>query len=147
MIVLSVYLHEYVVNTLKMYGELDDVVNNVLDESDAGNFDITDKPECQSRDGAGRYNITITNENYIKLLTAYGVKNKRISLRRLLYWFVDNEIYCDLGWECIRDYDYNTKKRINKLITNVICDISKLEILTNKSLSHIKDEILTYQRN
>ena len=88
--ILSVYLHKDRADVLRTFGSLDEVVDRILSACDEGEFDIENKPECEPREGASRYNIKITNESYIDMLKNFGVKCKRISLRRLLYWFVDN---------------------------------------------------------
>lgn len=124
----SVYLHSYIVDILRVYGKLDDVINAVLDEADNGMFDITDKPNCESRDGASRYSVEITNENYITLMQTYPPNSSKISLRRLLYWFVDNEIYEECGWSpnAIKRRD---NSKINKKITLLLDEATKLQNL------------------
>lgn len=118
---LSVYLHSYVVDTLRMYGKLDDVVNAMLDEADNGMFDIKDKPNCPSRDGASRYMIDVTNENYLLLMQSYPPNSSKISLRRLIYWFVENEIYSICGWT----YNNVLRRKENNKITKKILDLKE----------------------
>lgn len=126
---LSVYLHSDRVDVLKTFGNLNDVVDRILKAYDEGFIDIEDRPVCEPRDGAGRYDIEIYNENYLQMLQLYGVKSKRISLRRILYWFVDNEIYNDLGWEPINDYIDKVDAKINKQVERVISELDKLIVL------------------
>ena len=122
----SVYLHNYVTDVLLTFGDLNDVINKILDASDEGHFDITDKPSCESREGASRYNVNITNQTFIQMIKMYGEKNKSLSLRRLLYWFVDNEIYNDLGWEPIRDYIDKDDKIFNCILDDLLSTLDKL---------------------
>ena len=56
----SIYLHKYIVDTLSLFGDLSVVINRILQEGADGKIDILDRPPCMNRDGAGRYNITIT---------------------------------------------------------------------------------------
>ena len=146
--VLSIYLHKDRVDILKTFGDLNNVINRILDACDEGYIELENKPECEPRDGASRYNVIITNENYIELLGFYGVKNKNISLRRLIYWFVDNEMYNELDWEPINDYIDSDTVKINKLVQNTISNIDKLKLYVKDdgTLTHAKDLILTYKR-
>lgn len=124
--ILSVYLHKDRVDVLRTFGSLDEVVDRILSACDEGEFDIENKPECEPRDGASRYNIKITNESYLDMLKNFGVKCKRISLRRLLYWFVDNEIYTDLGWETVNDYVDSNAVKVNSTIDKMFDNLDKL---------------------
>lgn len=146
--ILSVYLHRDRVDILKMFGNLSDVINKILDASDEGHFDIGDKPEAPSREGAGRYNINVTNENYIQMLNMFGIKNKKISLRKLIYWFVDNEIYVDLDWEQINDYIDDKDLKCNKQVDKILNELDKLSFIVKNDgvISHAKDLIETLRR-
>jgi hypothetical protein len=129
---LSVYLHSYIVDKLRMYGKLDDVVNAILDEADNGMFDILDKPNCESREGASRYNIEVTNETYLSLAETFPLGSSRISLRRLIYWFVENEMYDECGWTTD-----NILSRKNK--TKVLKKILDLKENSKKLYHHLSD--------
>lgn len=122
----SVYLHSHIVDTLRMYGKLDDVVNAILDEADNGMFDITDKPNCESRDGASRYMIDVTNENYLLLTQSYSAKSSKVSLRRLIYWFVENEIYEECGWTVNNILKRKENNKIHKKILDLKEQLNKL---------------------
>lgn len=140
---LSIYLHKDRVDILRTFGDnLSDVINKILDESDNGAFDIEDKPECESRAGACRYDIRITNENYVNMLKSFGVKSKRISLRRLVYWFVDNEIYNDIGWEATNTYLDTDSIRFNKKLDNIISDLTSLSITSTDFEREAIDEVI-----
>lgn len=122
----SVYLHSYIVDTLRMYGKLDDVVNAILDEADNGMFDITDKPNCESRDKASRYMIDITNDTYLTLMQSYPPNSSKISLRRLIYWFVENEIYDECGWTTNNVLKRKENNKIYKKILDLKEQCTKL---------------------
>lgn len=138
---LSIQLHPYIVDTLKMYGELDDVVNKILDASEEGHFDVSGKPDCEDRQGCSRYEVRIRNETYLSMLKVHGVRSKNISLRRLIYWFVDNEMYDQLEWEPVREYVNRNDAKINKVIDRLLCDLNKLEYLTNKTFDDIREQL------
>lgn len=121
--IMSIYLHKQYADILKCYGSLSDVVNKILDEADAGNIDFMDKPACPDRAGASRYNIDITNETYLELLEIYSINSSKISLRRLIYWFVNNEMYNELGWIPIKEYVDNRISAICKKIDNITSEL------------------------
>ena len=144
--ILSQYLHDDIVDVLLTFGNLNDVVNKILDEVDEGNIELENKPECRLRGDAKRYNIEIYNESYIQALLVHGVRSKTISLRRLIYWFVENEIYVDLGWEPVREYVDREKEKINKCVNEIVNAMDKLLFYcSNKTdvISHAKDLILS----
>ena len=128
---LSVYLHTYVTDTLRMFGDLNDVVDRILCE-----VDVEDKPECPDRNGANRYNIDVINEEYLALIELHGNRSKNISLRRLLYWFVDNEIYNDLGWTPVSDYISQYDKDVNRSINFILGELTKLSIKMSKNVDN-----------
>lgn len=125
----SVYLHTNIVQILRAFGDLSEVINKILDAADAGAFDIMDKPPCGNREKASRYNVNITNETYLSLLNEYGPTSPRISLRKLLYWFVDNEIYEELGWTQTNAY---VDKNIQFALNHIERSISELERVTQR---------------
>ena len=141
--ILSLYLHNDVTDVLKMYGNLNDVINKILDESSAGSFDVQNKPPCRNRDGASRYNVDVKNEDYLSMLESFGIKSKQISLRRLIYWFVENEIYYDLGWEPVRDYIDKNDECINRYVVRIKNEMQKLRLYMFKIGSN-KMDILTH---
>jgi hypothetical protein len=48
-----------------------------------------------------------------------GAKSSRISLRRLLYWFVEEEVYELIGWEMTEEYRDPNENRILKKIAQI----------------------------
>lgn len=125
----SIYLHKPIVNLLRCFGDLSDVINKILDAGDQGMFDIMDKPSCESREGASRYTVNITNTTYLSLLNEYSVNSPRISLRRLIYWFVENEMYIELDWSMSNEYVDDFKNKFNKKLTDAINSFQSLKIL------------------
>ena len=101
---LSIYLSDDISAILRCYGTINDVVNKILVAGAEGAIDIMEKPKIAEKKGGHYYQIDVREPNYIMLLETYGVKSSRISLRRLLYWFVENEIYEVLGWEPLEEY-------------------------------------------
>lgn len=122
--VVTVRLHEDYYNMLRAFGELNDVVNTILNHCSAGDISCMDKPQAPSLVGTARYEIDITNEDYVKLLKTYGQRSQRISLRRLLYWFVDMEVYNELSFvvnkRSLEDIRMASNDRTRKLLEKII---------------------------
>ncbi len=115
---LSLYLHDEILAVLKCFGDLDTVIDKILLGISSSDIDIMDKPPAPDRAGAKRVDVNITNEEYIQLLRQFGPRSKKISLRRFLYWFVENEIYELINLEPLNDYsaiDEKLKSRINRI--------------------------------
>lgn len=141
--VLSVYLHDEIYSILRCYGTLDEVVNRILDEGSAGSFDLMNCPKLPPREGARRFEVDVNNQEYLELLSLYPHNSTKISLRRLLYWFVENEMYLSLGWETSGPYvdkkDVKKQKMAKRIRQNLealllLCDedeYEKVEIALN----------------
>lgn len=141
----SIYLHKEIVNTLRSFGNLDTVVNQILAYGAEGYFEITDKPPAPPRDYASRYNVQITDESYLQLLEIYPVNSPKISIRRLLYWFIENEVYDELGWKInsyCNEQDNNVINNIKNVIRSIMELTSQLEEkykpYTNKAIKELK---------
>lgn len=123
--IMSVYLHDEIASVLRCYGSLDDVINKVLDAASDGEFDFEDKPEAPARDGARRYDVDVKNDEYIELHRMFR-NSPKISLRRLLYWFVENEMYEVLGWEVVAEYIDRMEQKRKKLAAKARQDLESL---------------------
>lgn len=129
--IFSIYLHKHIAETLMCYGDLSDVVNKILEVSEQGIFDVVDMPKCESREGATRYNINVTNETYLSLVESFPPNSPRLSLRRLLYWFVEQEMYEVLEWEATNEYVSQDKEKILKKIGGIESELFKLNRYLN----------------
>ena len=99
----NVYLHKYVRDILSQFGDVNAVVNHIVDEAMAGRINLygLDKAPARSSGDMCQYTFTIANEQYNELVDAHGPRSSLVSLRRIIYTFVDNEMYVDLGWKTI----------------------------------------------
>ena len=112
----SIYLHKPIADTLKCYGDLSEITNKILSLGEQGLIILTDKPNVPDRQGATRYDIEVTNESYLSLVKSYPINSCRVSLRRLLYWFVENELYNEFGWKIVNSYvDTDKLKQVKKV--------------------------------
>lgn len=110
----SIYLHKDIIQTLKCFGDLNTVVNKILEEGANNKIDIMNRPACRSREGATKYLIDITEPVYLELYEEFGPYNQSISIRRLLYWFVENDIADELGWKIVNNFVDVNKERARK---------------------------------
>lgn len=110
----SIYLHKDIVQTLKCFGDLNTVVNKILEEGANNKIDVMNHPACRSREGATKYLIDITEPIYLELYAEFGPFNQSISIRRLLYWFVENDIADELGWTVVNNFVDIDKERARK---------------------------------
>ena len=92
---MSVYLSNAIIAELTAHGPLDEVVDSILQLGADGQIDLEQRPKCGPRGEDRRIDIEITNLYYLELLTHYPQNSTQISLRRLLYWFVENDL-CEL---------------------------------------------------
>ena len=140
----SIYLHSCIVNVLKCYGDLDEVINKILYEGAKGTIEIMDKPPCPDRDGASRYDVDITDENYLQLLSYYSPYSSKISIRRLIYWFVENEMYNELGWTQSKSYESRELKLFNNKLSNATSELQKSKrynVRFSKEIDNICEQI------
>lgn len=103
MLEITVYLHEYVYDALTAFGPLTDVVNRVLDAGEQGCIPIENLPPTPPRSSVScrQCKIIVTNEYYEDLIATHGERSSVVSLRRILYNFVDNELWTELEWKAV----------------------------------------------
>ena len=144
----SIYLSNDVINILECYGPINDVVNKILECGAEGLFDIMDKPTPPPKENGKQVIVDVIEPNYLALVDMYSVKSSRISLRRLLYWFVDNEVYVELGWEGVQKYQDSNAEKALTLLSNIKLYLYRLEKLTTNcddQLRNIRNELNTME--
>lgn len=95
----NVYLHRNVADLLLRYGDsIDTVVNNILNEMELRDEPMVDLPPAPPRDNVRRLSVDVTNKAFLDLSDIFGQYSGRVSLRRIIYYFYDNEKYIEYGW-------------------------------------------------
>ena len=110
---ISIYLHEGIIDTFRAFGEPKSKMVEALSLMADGVIDIpiggdTIELEKLPRDGAKRIELDVPDD-IINNLPKYKI-------RQLLYWFVDNEMYDELGWKVQEHPRRYCISRINKAI-------------------------------
>lgn len=118
--VIRVYLDKTIVDVLRCYGDLNKVVNQILTFGAEGKFEVMDKPTAPPRQNGKYYDIDVWEPEYLDMYDIYGSKSSRISLRRLLYWFVQNEMYDVLNMEVEKNYTSDNSQAVG-----LICAIRR----------------------
>lgn len=127
---IDIRLHEDYYNVLHMFGDLDTVVRRILDEGARGNIELTDKPQAPPKQGTHKYIVTIDSPYYDELVGIYGVSSSKVSIRRLLYWFVDEEVYNELGWNASKPLHRSRWLVRNGYIADALTALRKLHDIT-----------------
>ena len=126
----SIYLSNDVIDILQCYGTISDVTNKILECGAEGMFDIMDKPTPPPKQNGKQVIIDVIEPNYLDLIEMYSIKSSRISIRRLLYWFVENEMYAELGWEGVQKYKDSGTEKALAMIGDIKVQMYRLEKLT-----------------
>ena len=93
----NVRLPKQYIDILQMYGSLDDVTDKALDMVYADLLPpINEMPAVSTLPNACKRVIRVTNEEYDDNCKLLGPKHHTNSIKRLLTYIVDNEIY--LNW-------------------------------------------------
>lgn len=123
----SVYLHQDVIDVLECFGRIGDVLTKMMKalvQTDLLNGETLGT--APPREDARRIEFFVDDDTVLQLTG--------LPLRQIIYWFVENEVYDQLGWEPIRQYREREKARIINGFNRVLSELSKLNALVNNSL-------------
>lgn len=129
---MSVYLHQEYYDYLSCYGNIEEVTNRILEA--ARDLDIESMPNAPSRTGAKRLNINVTSEWYLEELCARPVNSPLYSVRKILYYAVDNELPTVWGWKVSKDYRNKKEDRIRKHLDNAISNLEHAQLLMSNDM-------------
>ena len=133
-------------NILTVFGSIEDVIYKALELCENGEIDLENLPQTANfvNTATKPVSVIITNSYYENLRNIYGATSPKVSLRKLLCYIVENEIYFDYHWEVVQVYDTETRNKINSYkydITNKATKLVKLlkdEATKNKINEFIK---------
>lgn len=142
---LSIYLHDEYHNYLSLYGDINTVVDRILTQLSESDIDIEAIHNAPPRDGAKRVNINVTNEWYLSELCARPINSPLYSLRKILYYVVDNELPSEWGWKTVNSYKNRHDERIRKHLDSAISMLIHAKYLTphhiGEQLSSIIEQV------
>ena len=133
-------------NILTVFGSIEDVIYKALELCENGEIDLENLPQTANfvNTETKTISVIITNSYYENLRNIYGATSPKVSLRKLLCYIVENEVYFDYHWEVVQVYDKETRNKINSYkydITNKATKLVKLlkdEATKNKINEFIK---------
>lgn len=137
----------YIVDTLKCFGELGTVVDRILDTFNADGMLIAELPSCPTQGVTTRVTFEVTNEDYLTLLETYPRNSSKVSLKRLLTWFVENEMYDEWGWEVENEYVNSAGAAKIKKLNEILADLTILlrslddceKVIVNNVITTLKE--------
>lgn len=138
---ISIYLHKEIKEVLEYFGDLNSVANEIVNNAMTGaiDFDILDK--CPPPGDNCKYFVDITNHEYLELREVQGARSSKLSLRRLLYHFVEHELYLEWGWKPNGKLTLRTSSAVN-FNTNLARVLTELGNLYKKSFADERPYIL-----
>lgn len=108
-----VFLHDEIINTLSVFGDLSAVTEKIILEALDNDIDIERLPKAGDRTGAVRKNINIVNPAIVQYFDdiCYNAHSPKSPIRNLLYWFVNEEIYNEWQWTADKKFTNTDKSR------------------------------------
>lgn len=115
-------------NILTVFGSIEDVIYKALELCENGEIDLENLPQTANFVNVENkiISVVITNSYYENLRTIYGTTSPKVSLRKLLCYIVENEIYFDYHWEVVQVYDKETRNKIDSYKYDIITKVNKL---------------------
>lgn len=132
----TVYLDGSTADLLRCYGTIEEVINKIVDAYMNGVLDIEQMDNAPPRLDANKYTIDITNEDYEILSYSYSEKSKHISIRRMIYTFVNNDMFNVLGWQQVNKYVSSKNNIVNKKLNVVLNELISLKRLVSSPIDN-----------
>lgn len=141
MIKVNIAISENYYKILRLFGTMDEVVDKALKLVELGEIDIEDCPPVPTTRDCRRTVVIINNEYYEELRAKYGPTSSKISINRLLYYIVDNELYSVYSWEQNFELTKDQKQIVQSCKCDILYRLSKLsKILVKKEQRQLLDK-------
>lgn len=136
------YLHEEIINTLSVFGDLSAVTERIILDALDRNIDIESLPKAGDRTGAIRKTITIQNPEVLTFIDSIHYYNSNVPkspIRNLLYWFVNEEMYNEWLWTVTNDFieQNNVRKTYIKACEKSLCYLTDEKL--KRAMNILKD--------
>ena len=99
MIKVNIAIDNNYYNILRLFGTMDEVVDKALKLVEQGEIDFDRCPQIPTTKNCRHIVVAISNPYYEELRALHGATSSKISINRLLYYIVDNELYYTYEWE------------------------------------------------
>lgn len=137
---MSLYLSNEIVDELRRYGTINEVVGDIVDAVAEGELPLGIAHEVPRENGRV-YHIIINNPEYESFVDSVGARNKHYSLRKLIYYVVDTGLLEEVA------HRHNTAKEVSKYeradgyILNIAHECSKLRRLDLSEISDLLSQL------
>ncbi len=115
------------VQILKAFGDLNEVTDKILDYCEETDNPFEDMPPVQLNEPT-KISVEVTNTTFLQLVNLYGARSNKVSLARVLEWFVTNEEYVNLGWSLSSPPVLKSNNKMRLKILKVKSDIVSLAL-------------------
>ena len=115
------------VQILKAFGDLNEVADKILDYCEETDNPFEDMPPIQLNEPT-KISVEVTNTTFLQLVNLYGARSNKVSLARVLEWFVTNEEYINLGWSLSSPPVLKSNNKMRLKILKVKSDIVSLAL-------------------
>lgn len=149
--IINLLIDDGTADLIRYYGSIPQVVNRILQHGAVGEIPLMDLPSVKLPDhNVKQYKVNVTDANYLQLCEIYGTKSARISLRRIVYWFMENEKYIEFNWEADSYFDKSKNQELIELVGEIESKLYRLYKLTGNDphariikneLNAIKNEV------
>lgn len=140
MIKATIIIPQEYYNILTVFGSMEDVVYKALELCENGEIDLENLPQTANFMGVEMktVSVVISNNYYETLRTLYGATSPKVSLRKLLCYIVENEVYFDYHWEVVQVYDKDTRNKIDSYKYDIKTKLIKLTKLLKDEATKLK---------
>ena len=129
MIKVNIAIDNNYYNILRLFGTMDEVVDKALKLVEQGEIDFDRCPQIPTTKNYRHIVVSITNPYYEELRALHGATSSKISINRLLYYIVDNELYYTYGWERNFELSKDQKRQVESWKCDIMYRITKLSRL------------------
>ena len=126
MIKVNIAISDEYYKILRLFGTMDEVVQKALELAEKGDINIEDCPYVQQFGRLKHLVVTIDNEFYESLRALHGATSTKVSINRLLYYIVDNELYEEYGWKQVNKYNEENEAKIEGYKSTILHNINRL---------------------
>ena len=129
MIKVNIAIDNNYYNILRLFGTMDEVVDKALKLVEQGEIDFDRCPQIPTTKNCRHIVVAISNPYYEELRALHGATSSKISINRLLYYIVDNELYYTYVWERNFELSKDQKRQVESWKCDIMYRITKLSRL------------------